>query len=43
MEPELDKCGFCGEEWNKHECVPTNEWGLRLLFAGQDSRADPFV
>ena len=24
-----------------HECVPINKWGLRLLFADQDSRANP--
>ena len=23
-------------------CVSTSEWGLRLLFARQDSSADPF-
>ena len=34
--------GFCGEEWSKHECALTNEWGLGLLPVRQDSRADPF-
>ena len=25
------QCRFCVEEWNKHECVLTNKWELRLL------------
>ena len=25
MEPELGSVDFVREEWNKHECVPTNE------------------
>ena len=34
--------GFCGEEWSKHECALTNEWGLELLSVHQDSMTDPF-
>ena len=40
MEPELGSVDFVGR--NKHEGVPTDEWELRLLFAHQESRADPF-
>ena len=36
------RCGFSGEEWDRYECVLTNEWGLGLLSVLQDGGADPF-
>ena len=32
-----------GEEWDRHECVLSNEWGLGLLSVRNDSKADSFV